>query len=107
MKEFIKNLNNEAKRLRQFVQTVYTGTNLQNELVDELNTRIMAHKLQVVGEKIQAYYEPITLEPDIPEFMKPKNQQVKEIVKLHLLNLIKSGRLDEFYYRALEDEKEQ
>ena len=76
---------------------------LGDELEEEALTRILQIKFNVVGNKIADYYRTIESDVDIPEFMKPKENQLRNIVKNHLLRIYYEGSLDYWYQRAMED----
>lgn len=74
---------------------------LGDSLAEELYTRILIEKFEVVGAKIEDYY--LTTKPiiDIPEFMKPFEEQIAYKTRLHLIKMYEEGSLDYWYRKAL------
>ena len=70
---------------------------LGDSLAEELYTRILIEKFEVVGAKIEDYY--LTTKPiiDIPEFMKPFEEQIAYKTRLHLIKMYEEGSLDYWY----------
>lgn len=80
-----------------------TDNTLGESLAQELYTRILIEKFQVVGEKIEDYY--LTTKPiiDIPEFMKPLTEQIAYKTRIQLIKLYQNGTLDYWYKKAIQE----
>lgn len=80
-----------------------TDNTLGESLAQELYTRILIEKFQVVGEKIEDYY--LTTKPiiDTPEFMKPLTEQIAYKTRIQLIKLYQNGTLDYWYKKAMEE----
>ena len=98
---FFKDLNNKIEKCEWF-----TNLNLRlgDELAEELYTRILQEKLNVVGQKIYDYYAEAQ-SVDIPEFMKAKQDMLITKVRVDLQNILLNGKLDELYQSAIRDKE--
>ncbi len=76
--------------------------NIADSLADEALTRSLAEKFRVVGQKLQNYYDAFKPEIDIPEFLKPLEEQTAYKIRVQLLRIYYGGTLDYWYKRAIE-----
>ena len=97
---FFNNLSQELEKFDIFTQKSRLG----DELVEEIYTRILQEKLNVVGQKIYNYYAEAQ-SVDIPEFMKAKEDLLITKVKCELNEILRNGKLESLYQAAIQDKE--
>ena len=97
---FFNNLNQELEKFDIFTQKPKLG----DELAEEIYTRILQEKLNVVGQKIYDYYAEAQ-SVDIPEFMKAKEDLLITKVKCELNEILRNGKLESLYQAAIKDKE--
>ena len=78
---------------------------LETVCYSTMDKDLLNYKINKVAAKIKAYYtetQPLTV--DIPEFMKPLNQQINGFVQSHINRILQEGSLDYWYFKLLEEE---
>lgn len=78
---------------------------LETVCYSTMDKDLLTYKINKVAAKIKAYYtetQPQTV--DIPEFMKPFNQQINDFVQSHINRILQEGSLDYWYFKLLEEE---
>lgn len=98
---FFNDLNQEIDKFEWF-----TNLNLRlgDELAEEIYTRILQEKLNVVGQKIYNYYA-AAQSVDIPEFMKAKEDLLITKVRAELSEILRNGKLESLYQAAIKDKE--
>ena len=97
---FFSNLSQELEKFDIFTQKSRLG----DELAEEIYTRILQEKLNVVGQKIYDYYAEAQ-SVDIPEFMKAKEDLLITKVKCELNEILRNGKLESLYQAAIKDKE--
>lgn len=70
-----------------------------------LEQDVLQHKINRLAYKLNDYY--LTVEAnavDIPNFMKPTEQQREGLVKAHINRMLAEGSIDFWYFKLLEEE---
>ncbi len=74
-------------------------------ITPNLATEVLQHKVNLLSTKLNDYYLTIQqTQVDIPEFMKPTNQQREALVKAHINQMLKDGTIDHWYFKLLEEQ---
>lgn len=66
---------------------------------------VLQHKVDRLAQRLNDYY--LTIEAttiDIPNFMKPTEQQRQGLVKAHINRILAEGSIDYWYFKILEEE---
>ena len=105
MMDFNNFFNELSKEIEKFELFPNFNTSLCDELVEEIYTRILQEKLNVVGQKIYNYYAEAQ-SVDIPEFMKAKEDLLITKVRCDLQNIVQKGDLDRLYKSAINESEE-
>lgn len=66
---------------------------------------VLEHKVNTIARKLDDYY--LTVQQnvvDIPDFMKPTEQQRQGLIKAHINRMFAEGSIDCWYFKILEDE---
>lgn len=70
-----------------------------------LDKDVLEYKINKLARKINYYYYTLELNAvDIPDFMKPSEQQRENLVKSHINRLLAEGSIDFWYFKLLEEE---
>lgn len=70
-----------------------------------LEQDVLQHKVNKLTQKLNDYYLTVQSNAvDIPEFMKPTEQQRQGLVNAHINRLLAEGTIDYWYFRILEEE---
>lgn len=76
-----------------------------NEFTEIIHTEILKHKVNIVADKINDYFETINQNTvDIPEFMKPKELQTAFFIEKSIKRMVENGTLEHFYKLAIQEE---
>lgn len=76
-------------------------------LAEQLTNITTFIRLSKVEEKLRQYYRDLNTDTvQLPDWMKPKEQQIDFIVNAELQRIVKDNILDNLYQRAIEDEKD-
>lgn len=70
-----------------------------------LEQDVLQHKVNKLAHKLNDYY--LTVEAntvDIPEFLKPTEQQRQGLVNAHINRMLAEGSIDYWYFKLLEEE---
>lgn len=104
MMDFNNFFNELSKEIEKFELFPNFNTSLCDELVEEIYTRILQEKLNVVGQKIYNYYA-AAQSVDIPEFMKAKEDLLITKVRAELSEILRNGKLESLYQAAIKDKE--
>lgn len=104
MMDFNNFFNELSKEIEKFELFPNFNTSLCDELVEEIYTRILQEKLNVVGQKIYNYYAEAQ-SVDIPEFMKAKEDLLITKVRCELSEILRNGKLESLYQAAIKDKE--
>lgn len=70
-----------------------------------LEQDVLQHKVNMLARKLDDYYYTVQANQiDIPEFMKPTEQQRQSLVNAHINQLLREGTIDFWYFKLLEEE---
>lgn len=79
---------------------------LETHCYPDMDKDLLLHKINKLSAKLEAYY--LTVEQkavDIPDFMKPTENQRKNLIKSQINKILREGSLDYWYFRLLEEEE--
>ncbi len=66
---------------------------------------VLQHKVNKLVQKLNDYYLTVQQNTvDVPEFMKPTEQQREGLVKAHINQILREGSIDYWYFKLLEEE---
>lgn len=70
-----------------------------------LEQDVLEHKVNTIARKLDDYYFTVQQNAvDIPEFMKPTEQQREGLVKAHINRMLTEGSIDYWYFKILEEQ---
>lgn len=70
-----------------------------------LEQDVLQHKVNKLAQKLNDYYLTVQQNTvDIPEFMKPTEQQIQGLVNAHINQMLRDGSIDYWYFKLLEEE---
>lgn len=71
-------------------------------LAEELQTRILQIKVNAIVNKLEQYYNDLN-QVDIPDFMKPEDQQISTFIRRSINRMYITGTIDHFYNLAISE----
>lgn len=79
---------------------------LETGCYPDMDKDLLIYKINKLSAKLDNYFKTVEQNAvDIPDFMKPKEYQRKNLVKAQINKLLREGSLDYWYFRLLEDEE--